>query len=200
MSTEKTSDANRRQSVRVSDRALFACGKLLPDEYKEILDDYSRGILPRRHKGIADIEMFIGAQSALSRLREKDEDLADFLQHMDAKISQVLKNVTNMPSPLDELQLQEINISGAGIGFDTETSYALNDIVECSLVLLPNYSYIHCIGKVVSCEEMKKEDKAKKYRVALEFTLLIEEDRERIIQHSFKLQSVALRSRRLENY
>jgi hypothetical protein len=200
MNTENTNDANRRQSVRVSDRALFACGKLSPEEYQEILEDYSRGILPRRHKGVADIEMFIGAQSALSRLREKDEDLADFLQHMDAKISQVLKNVNNATSPLDELELQEINISGSGIGFDTETSYAINDIIECSFVLLPTYSYIHCIGKVVSCEKLKQQDNPRKYRVALEFTLLIEEDRERIIKHSFKLQSVALRSRRLENY
>lgn len=191
-------DENRRQSVRVSDKVLLTYEQISSDEYAAIVKDNNRGISPRKQKGSADIELFIGAQNALGRIRDKDEDLADFLQHIDAKISQILKTVKGSPSTFDELSLQEVSISGSGIGFYAKQPQQVGDIMECSMVLLPNYSYIHCFGNVIKCENIPDGPAGKPYRIAIKFCLLQEEDRERIIQHSFKLQSLALRHRRLE--
>ncbi len=190
---------DRRQSVRVPDRVLLSYVKISEEEFAQIVKDFNRGISPIKKIGTADIEMFIGAQSALARLRKRDEDLADFLQHVDAKISQVLNEVKGVPSLYDDLVLQEVSLSGNGIGCQSVSSFEPGEILECSLILLPNYTYIHSYGRVIQCRKLEEPEEGGEYGISMEFALISEEDRERIIQHSFKLQSLALRNRRMDS-
>ncbi|OGR07478.1 MAG: hypothetical protein A2511_12155 [Deltaproteobacteria bacterium RIFOXYD12_FULL_50_9] len=191
-------ESNRREAVRVMDRVLISFDSIAKDEFQAILEDYERGILPSRREGAYEIEAFIGTQNALQRMREREEDLADFLQHLDTKINMLLSKLQGQPSPMDGLTLIEVSLSGTGISLTLDRSYKLNDIFALNIVLLPNYAYIHCFGRVVGCDEQKGRLEADKssYRVALEFALIMEDDREKLMQHSFKLQSMFLRNRR----
>lgn len=193
-------DNNRREAVRVADRILISFDRLSPQEYKAILDDYSRGIMPSRREGAYEIEAFVGTQNALQRMREREEDLADFLQHLDTKINMVLSKLQGKPSPMDNLTLLEVSLSGVGIAFFLDHPMTVNDFLALNIVLLPNFSYIHCFGRVVTCEEKedRREPEKTGYRIAVEFTLIMEDDREKLMQHSFKLQSIYLRNRRQE--
>jgi hypothetical protein len=180
--------------------AIYPASK---EKMQAVAKDFEQGISPYNQEGLTDIEMFIGAQSALAKLRERDSDLADFLQHLDHKMNMMLKQVIKGgESPLDALIMRKANLSANGIAFCCDAPVRPDEMVEVHLVLLPAYIYVYSFGKVVSCDPVPEEEgegAGCKFRVALEFVFLLDEDREKIIQHTFKQQSLALRNRRLNS-
>ncbi len=193
-----TESLNRRQSVRVTDRVMLAIQTASSEKMQAVAKDFQQGISPYNQEGLTDIQLFIGAQSALANLRERDADLADYLQHLDNKMNMMLKQVRGGESPLDALIMRKANISANGIAFFTDTPAKLDEIVETHLVLLPTYIYVYSFCKVIACDSAsEKEEPGSKFRVALEFAFVLDEDREKIIQHTFRQQSLALRNRRL---
>lgn len=187
---------DRRSSVRVTGRNLFAYKEIAEQTYAEYAKDFQDGISLYSQESLADMQIFVGAQSALGRLRDKDEDLADFLQHLDMKMNILLKKVDHGKTPLDDLKLRDLNLSGAGIAFIAPNEIAVGTFLEFRVVLLPNYLFIYAIGKVTKCETVSHEGEQHFYRVGAEFALIMDEDRERLIQHNFRQQSLALRNRR----
>ncbi|MEW6501659.1 MAG: PilZ domain-containing protein [Thermodesulfobacteriota bacterium] len=193
-----TAEMNRRGSVRIADRVLLAVKRVAKERYEAVAADYRHGISLYNQEGLADIQMFVGAQGALSRLKERDADLADFLRHLDNKLNLVLQRVQAERTPLDDLRLQKVNLSGSGIAFVAEEEFREQEVLEIHLVLLPAYTYIYCFGTVVSCEALPRKGQEKAaFRVGVEFTLLMDDDQEKLVQHNFKQQSLALRNRRL---
>ncbi|MBU3936989.1 MAG: PilZ domain-containing protein [Proteobacteria bacterium] len=192
-----TESLNRRQSVRVTDRVMLSIHPVSAEKMQAVAKDFQQGISPYNQEGLTDIQLFIGAQSALANLRERDSDLADYLQHLDNKMNMMLKQIRGGESPLDALIMRKANLSANGIAFFTDTPARLDEIVEVHLVLLPAYIYVYSFGKVIACDPTPEEEESDcKFRVALEFTFILEDDREKIIQHTFKQQNLALRNRR----
>ncbi len=188
---------NRRKSVRIVDRVLLTYQRVSQKKYNSVAEDLKEGIPLYNHDGLADIQMYIGAQNALARLRDRDKDLADFLKHLDTKMNLILKQVKGERSPFDDLVLQKVNLSASGMAFVSQEQMNPDDHLEFHLVLLPAYTYIYCLGKVINCEQDPEEGKF--FQVAVEFTLLMDDDREKLVQHNFKQQSLALRNRRRES-
>lgn len=187
---------NRRKSVRIVDRILLSYQRVSQKKYNTVAEDLIEGIPLYNHEGLADIQMYIGAQNALAKLRERDQDLADFLKHLDTKMNLILQQMKGEKSPFDDLTLKKVTLSANGMAFVTQDQMSTDDFLEFHVVLLPAYTYIYCLGKVISCE--KEPEEGKFFQVAVEFTLLMDDDREKLIQHNFKQQSLALRNRRRE--
>ncbi|MEN8257044.1 MAG: PilZ domain-containing protein [Thermodesulfobacteriota bacterium] len=187
---------DRRSSVRVTGRNLFAYKEISEQTYSEYAQDFQEGISLYSQESLADMQIFVGAQSALGRIRDKDEDLADFLQHLDMKMNILLKKVDDGKTPLDDLKLRDLNLSGAGIAFIAPEEVEVGTCLEFRVVLLPNYLFIYAIGRVTKCEKVKDEGDQLFYRIGAEFILIMDEDREKLIQHNFRQQSLALRNRR----
>jgi len=167
------------------------------EKMEAVARDFQQGISPYNQEGLADIQMFIGAQNALAKLRERDADLADFLQHLDNKMSMMLKQVRGGVSPLDAMVMHKANISANGIAFCADVPVRPGEIIEIHIVLLPSYTYVYSFGKVVSCEPSPEgEELGCRFRVGVEFVFLLDEDREKIVQHAFKQQSLVLRNSR----
>ena len=61
--------------------------------------------------------------------------------------------------------------------------------------LLPDYVYIFCFGEVVSVEK-NDSPRPGANRIALKFVLINDNDKEKLVQHNFRQQSLALRNRR----
>jgi hypothetical protein len=143
-------DANddRRSSVRVTGRNLFAYKEISEQTLDAYDKDFQDGISLYSQESLADMQIFVGAQSALGRLRDKDEDLADFLQHLDMKMNILLKKVDDGKTPLDDMKLRDLNLSGAGLAFIAPEKIGLGTLLEFRVVLLPNYLFIYAIGKV----------------------------------------------------
>lgn len=190
-------ELNRRQSVRITDRILLSCKPLSKEKFQELSEDYQNGIPICNQHGLKDIQMHVGAQTALTRLRDRDEDLADFLRHLDMKINTVLQKVMGEKTLFDELEVLKASLSGTGISFHYDKPFIADEKLELHIVLLPDFTYVYCIGKTISCEEQQVEG-GKKFKIAVEFVVLMETDREKLIQHNFRQQSLALRNRRSE--
>jgi hypothetical protein len=199
MADKNSEDIDRRQAVRVIGRNLFYFEPVTQDRFSMILKDFEAGIPPYNQEGLSDIQLFIGAQSALDRIKERDADLGDFLAHLDTKINLILKKTTASKTIFDKLALYDLNLSGRGLSFIAEHRIAVDDILEFHIALLPTYTYIYCFGKVISCNPLPPKEGKILYRVGAEFILIMEDDQEKLIQHNFKQQSLALRNRRLKS-
>ncbi|HSR36741.1 MAG TPA: PilZ domain-containing protein, partial [Desulfurivibrionaceae bacterium] len=185
-------ESNRRGAVRVSDRVLLAVKRVTRERYVAVAAEYEHGISLYNQEGLADIQMYVGAEGALSRLKERDADLAEFLRYLDTKLNLVLKRSQGERTPFDELRLQKVNLSGSGVAFAADEEFREQEMLEIHLVLLPAYTYIYCFGTVVSCERVSLKGQEKSaFRIGVEFTLITDDDREKLIQHNFKQQSLA---------
>ena len=192
-----TNDKERREAVRTTDRILFAFDRIKLERYQKILDGHRRGISIYHETGLADIQMYVGAQRALSRLREKNMELAAYLQHLDTKVNIVLQKVSGEKSPFEMMALKEVNFSAAGLAFNHDQIIEKNEILGLHITLLPHYTYIYSFGQVVNCQEEENEKGEESYRVGVEFVLINDDDKEKLVQHNFRQQSQALRNRRL---
>ena len=197
MADNSSVESDRRQSVRVMGRNLFYFQPITKEKFAALQRDFEAGIPLYNHEGLADIQMFIGAQSALSRIRERDSDLGDFLAHLDSKINVILKKAIGAKTIIDNLTLHDLDLSGRGLAFVAERRMEVDDILEFHIALLPSYTYVYCFGKVLSCQEQPPQERGIFFKVAAEFVLIMEDDQEKLIQHNFKQQSLALRNRRL---
>lgn len=187
---------NRRKSIRITDRVLLSYSLVSNDRYQAIVKDFNEGISLYNQEGPAGMQMNIGAQTSLAKLRERDEELANFLNHLDSKINMMLKLVKGERSLFDDLALQKVNLSASGMSFRANKEFALGEVIEFHLVLLPSYVYIYCFGRIATSVPVQQGNEKIGCRIAVEFVLLMDDDREKLIQHNFKQQSLSLRNRR----
>jgi hypothetical protein len=184
---------DRRQSVRVPDRILLSYSPVEAKRYESFRRDFENGIPLYNHEEFEEIRLYVNSREALTRLRDRDEDLAEFLQYLDNKLNLLLRGRRQAESPLDRLASHEVSLSSGGMAFVAGRPFEKDDRLELHLVLLPSYNYICCLGSVVNSQII---DQGRGHRISLRFSLLTDEDRERLIQHIFRLQSLALRHRR----
>ncbi|MDA8164577.1 MAG: PilZ domain-containing protein [Desulfobacteraceae bacterium] len=192
--SEQNEGSDRRQAVRMDDRILFAWAPVATADYEKVRGDFEKGIPPYPQGGLQDIGQHVAAQGALSRLRSRDADLAEFLHFLDNKLDQLLKEARGDHSPLDQLSHENVSLSSGGMAFFTVSQLPPGEHLELHLVLEPDHLYIFCLGEVVDCEE--KGGGGKPFRISVKFTLITDDDREKLIHHLFRLQTIALRKRR----
>jgi hypothetical protein len=196
MSKSTNTQKERRSSVRVTGRNLFDFKILGEEKYNALVEDFDNGISLYTQQSLMDIQMFVGAQNALSRIADKDPDLAEFLQHLDMKMNVLLQKADGKKSPIEALKLRDLNLSGSGIAFIADEQIPAETILEMRIVLLPNYVFIYVIGRITECEKIQNEQDKTFYKLRVAFTLIMDNDREKLIQHNFRQQSLALRNRR----
>ncbi|MCK5195375.1 MAG: hypothetical protein KAQ71_16300, partial [Desulfobulbaceae bacterium] len=129
MANNISMDRDRRSSVRVAGRNLFYCEPVSRAQFKSIIDDYKKGIPPYNQEGLSDVQVFIGAQSALARIKEKDRYLGEFLSHLDTKMNLMLKMLDTDKGLFDQMSVKELNMSGSGIDFIHNTEYAKDTVL-----------------------------------------------------------------------
>jgi len=182
----------------MTSRLLFAVRTVSRERFALIKADCDNGISPYNRAELADIQAFIGGHDALCRLREKDRELADFLQHLDSKLTVLLRKIDPTPSLLDTLELQDVNISGGGLAFWSPRPHDVGAVLEHYIVIPPMKTFICCFGEVTSCREETDGSGAKVYRVSEKFVLIMEDDREALIHYNFEQQGRVLQRRRLD--
>ena len=136
-------------------------------------------------------------QGYLSSLKDKQSQLGNYLLNMNKKFELltrfVIQSLTDSPQ-----ELTEVDISGGGIRFKTNTAQPIDQVVKVELVLVPECVGIVAYGRVVDC---RKQDEGDGYDMAIVFIKLRESDRDAIVRHVFKIQSNQLRetSKQTEN-
>ena len=196
MSDQANIREERRSSVRVTGRNLFDFNILADEKYETLLQDFEEGISLYNQQNLMEMQMFVGAQNALAKIADKDPDLAEFLQHLDMRINVLLQKIEGNKSPVEDLKLRDLNLSGAGIAFISDQEISAETYLEMRIVLLPTYVFVYVVGRITQCEVISEQQGQTFYKLRVAFTLIMDEDREKLIQHNFRQQSLALRNRR----
>lgn len=92
---------------------------------------------------------------------------------------------------------QHVNISGSGVAFEAQTPINEGTYLKLEMITYPEQTFIPAYATVVFC---KKSDKtsAAGYRIAVKYSVITDEDRERLVNHIFRKQSDQLRQQRQE--
>jgi hypothetical protein len=120
------------------------------------------------------------------------------VQHLESLNRQLVDMVdyVNTTFDLKFSELQEVDLSGGGIRFESEQELIINQLLRMEIVLVPDYDSLSVTGVVVDCKPCK--DKSS-FDLAVNFSEISEYDRDIIIKHVFKSQSEQLRSQKQTN-
>jgi len=198
-SDTRRTDSDQRSSVRATDKILFSFKPVENEFYERLRADFERGISLYRQDGMVEMQMFAGTQGALDRLADRDSDMATVLRMLDRKLNYLLQKTAGQAAPFSDMAIHEVNLSGTGIAFFNASAIEPGTLLEFCLILLPDYTFVYCLGKVVESRPADDESHEGSYKVAASFVLIQEDDRERLIRHNFRQQSFALRKRRLKS-
>ncbi|MCS7215038.1 MAG: PilZ domain-containing protein [Thermodesulfovibrio sp.] len=121
-----------------------------------------------------------------------DKALAEWIKLINSKLDYLINLLTFKEEGFSCLPPTEVNISGGGMSFLSETLFNIGDILELKVVLeLPSPVALFLYGEVVKCEK-----KDKYYRVAVKFINIEEDIRDYIIRFVFNRQRQLLRQKR----
>jgi len=119
----------------------------------------------------------------LRHVEKELPEVARYLAHLDNKIDLLAQHIVMDSDDLFVKSTQAVNISGSGISFVADGALNIGDFVELRFVLRPSLANIRTYSKVVSCLPGNG-----RFKVAVEFTYLGDDDRDLLIRHVVKKQ------------
>ena len=190
----------KREFPRVQSTAVFTYEVLPPDRVEAASEDLLNTINVQP-------EDF----TSVERFWNTDDDV---MQKLEEEFSRVSHQVAEVNSKLDylislseggsakrsaKMYRQIEDFSGAGLGFLENKALPLESVLRMSIELsrFPQL-VVHCIGKVVRCEPVASPggEAPEQHSIGVQFTVIHDEDRERIIRHVFRIQRRNLRARK----
>lgn len=184
-------DGNRREYFRVDDSVVLDYRVISEQELPGLLDDLQRR-LPTRFGAAAEFASTSRHMNRLlSKLRRISPDLVQYLEAVDNKLNTLARLFLLEELDPPRQAASEVNLSAGGIGFRARAALSAGALVELKLVLLPAYTGVLTVGRVVYCETCSAADSEFPYFVAIEFDRLRETDRELLVRHLLGRQSAA---------
>ena len=180
---------DRRRYIRVKDRVFLDIRPMEEAEVKELIHRYERGEdVPWRDFSpegmVKDITL------PLNRLKERDEPLATVLEVIDAKLNYIIKAMAKEELDYPSRKVL-VDLSAAGIAFFTKAPLELGQYVQIDVGLIPENHFFRAFGKVV-----RRVARKNGHEVGIEFIWMLEEDKDRLIEHVFQRQVQQLRMMR----
>lgn len=193
-------DDDRRELLRIDDRLLL--------EYWRPGEAGSRTAVPEAQADEA-IKAFIARPTAdlLARASAQSPEgpgatealLVPWLTKMDWALELILKALVRMhPQGLAMPLPVNVNISGGGLCFEAREPFQENECLELRLIL-PPFIPIRSTVEVIRVDPLTGPDRGPEaaYLVAVRFTSISTEDRERVIRHILRLQAERIRAQHL---
>lgn len=124
------------------------------------------------------------------QISQKDPLIAEAISLLNKKLSllEVMLGSETVEDIIDSSQ-QTVNLSGSGIAFHSETAILEDTPLKLQLVLLPENQYMAVLGRVVSCREQESQH----FIIAVDFEGISETNREYIVHHILKNQTLQIR-------
>lgn len=123
----------------------------------------------------------------------EDAALAQCLQIVNAKLDAILRNLSLQREGVEAQQASPVNISGGGLRFYTPEPFAVGDLLKIKLVLPTHADTVFYIyGQVVRCEPSTCDG----HKVSVNFTVIDEDIRAKIVKFVFEKQREQLRNKR----
>ena len=183
------SDYERRDFYRMEDRVHLI---KTPIEKHLLSDDpYSdRYNVPRQALLISQLQAIDSeSRDLLRQVGDYNRPLASYLKAIEEKIDLLAKYVVSHDQELS--QKEPVNISEGGISFFNGSPYEPGSWLHLIIVLFPGFSSIATLGQVRSCEKI--DDHPTLYRIGVEYSVLLEQDRKVIVRHLRRRESQTMR-------
>lgn len=188
MSQTQTPDQERRRYFRIDDEVALTLKPVPAEEEARAVERFQ------------DASQHFGLLNDLRAVRTEHLPLRRQLQHrhgaMMSYIGVLERQLELLAMALDahwngpQLPNAQVNLSAQGLRCDSDLALPPGSLVEIWLMLFPEHSRIHALGRVV---EMSEAD-ACVHSIAIDFTHLREADQEAIAQHVHNLQIQRLRA------
>lgn len=183
------SEHERRDFYRMEDRVHLI---RTPIEKHLISDDpYSdRYNVPRQALLISQLQAIDNeSRDLLRQVGDYNRALGSYLKALEEKVDLLAKYVVSHDQTIT--QKETVNLSEGGISFYNSAPYEPGAYLHLIIMLFPNYSSIASIGVVRTCEKI--DDQPTLYRVGVEFSVLLEQDRKLIVRHIRRRESQSIR-------
>lgn len=192
---ERTVQDDRREYFRVDDAVRLSITPI-PDEQLE-------SVLERLEQNIANGFTVMSSLAAISgemaismrRIENSDPDIAAYLKALDRKIEVLGRAFIAQESALVEEPARPVNLSAGGMSMLVNECYRPGQVLEVKMLLFPSFTGVLMYGSVVDCVATnEREDSDYSYKLRLTFTHMREQDRDLLIRHVLRCQSMALRN------
>ncbi len=193
---ESADKAERRRYFRIDDRLVLKYRPVAPGEAESLVArlEYE---YPTRHQ-IANTFSNTSQQMQylLHKIQDTNPDVAHCLSSLNQKLDMLARQLSLEASEMENEPVRHVNISASGVCFEAETAASPGSLVELKLLLLPSCIRISAVGKVIRCDDNTADEPGLPFRIAVYFEYLPEADRELLVQHVVKRESLLLRDRR----
>lgn len=186
-------EADKRSSIRVNGKILLKIVKITEAQYGRRMEDFFSGIDSPCMDILSHPVLSLDIKPHLKKIREKEESLATVLDVIDQKLSFIIQMMRH-GEEAEGFSTVEADISATGIAFVSSELLPEGQLLEIQTGLLPDYFFFYSMGRVVRVDKTKSE----RYKIAVRFTWLADEDRERLIEYLFQRQVMQLRMRRMK--
>jgi len=187
-------ETDKRSSIRVNARVLLKIRKLSPQDYQTRIDNFAAGVDTPVTDCLSHPVLSYDIKPHLKKIREKEEALAAVLDVLDQKLSFIIQKMQEGEEQDKGFASVDADISAAGIAFVTSEPMETGQHLELQIGLLPDYRFFLAMGRVVRVNTLKNG----RYRIAVAFKWITEDDRERLIEYLFQRQVMQLRMRRMQ--
>ncbi len=186
----------KRSHVRIQDQVLLKYRPLSKEEFENLKEQYEEGSLSPWPTSCHP-ELFHQIYGKLKKVKEKDPNLAGVLEILDQKLNLIF-NLLKEGSEgyLDTSHITNVDISAAGLAFQTNENFDVGQLLELDMGLLPQHIFFRCYGEVVRSEPSNDGCGNK---TAVKFIWITPDDQDRLTENIFKKQVLQLRMRRNQN-
>lgn len=183
-------DPEQRRSSRFDDQVGLYVGAIDPAAMDSAIDGFetrrARFLLANNLHKVTE-----RTTAALKDLAVRDQEVHAVLEALSYKTDLVALALTDGQPALPLEVTHEINISTHGIRFPSRSEFEPGTLTEVGIRLFPEALGIFVQGEVIRCEPVES---GAPWRVAINFTLMHEDDRALLSRHIFDLDRRRARS------
>lgn len=198
----KTRDAeDRRSYFRIDDNVRLSVRRVPADELSERVEqldhDLAGNFTVMSSLAAITAQMTMG----LRRIENRAPDLAAYLRAIDNKIEVIGRAFIMQEPEFMAEQAVPANLSAGGMCVGVDEMYEPGDALEIRMLLFPSFAGLMIYGTVVESSAAEDDDKASRFGhiTRIEFSHIRESDRELLIRHLLRRQSMQLRNQHGED-
>ncbi len=188
--------ADRRNYFRIDDTVRLSVRPVPAEELESRFDQLDHDLV-----GNFTVMSSLAAITAqmtmgLRRIENRDPDLAAYLRAIDQKIEVIGRACITQEPEFHAEHAVPANLSAGGMCVGVDEEFEPGTTLEIRMLLFPSFTGLMIYGTVIDSEPSREDDESQrfKYLTRIEFTHIRESDRELLIRHLLRRQSLQLRA------
>lgn len=192
--------ADRRNYFRIDDTVRLSVRRVPPEElesrFEQLDHDLVGNFTVMSSLAAITAQMTMG----LRRIENRDPDLAAYLRAIDQKIEVIGRAFITQEPEFHAEHAVPANLSAGGMCVGVDEAYEPGATLEIRMLLFPSFTGLMVYGTVIDSDPAREDDESQRfnYLTRIEFTHIRESDRELLIRHLLRRQSLQLRAQHEE--